>query len=189
MRAGVTFIAFAVSLLGMPAVAQAQQHEIYIGPNAGGVSPPRSPASINYLAKCLADPGDHLSCHIANSANTDSGQESAMKGQMHATNYVTCEKEAGVCVEIAALDLTDDKLVTPAERIKFVSVEVLFDYDSVNVRATEGRKLTQLAAALKDPINATTSFAIIGHTDIRGSDVYNCALSRRRAGAGRGRDL
>ena len=43
--------------------------------------------------------------------------------------------------------------------------------------------LLEFAKALKDPLLSSASFVVEGHTDARGSDVLNQALSERRAAA------
>ena len=62
-----------------------------------------------------------------------------------------------------------------------VGIEIMFDYDSVKIRSDQNPKLNQVASALSEPINAEISFALIGHTDAKGSDAYNCKLSKGRA--------
>ena len=62
-----------------------------------------------------------------------------------------------------------------------VGIEIMFDYDSVKIRSDQNPKLNQVASALAEPINSEISFALIGHTDAKGSDAYNCKLSKGRA--------
>ena len=64
-----------------------------------------------------------------------------------------------------------------------VSLRVPFDFDSA-VLTPDGRAaLKVLGEALNDPRLQASSFLIGGHTDARGSDAYNQALSERRAQA------
>jgi len=58
---------------------------------------------------------------------------------------------------------------------------VLFDFDSDAIRSDAGRNLTELAQSLKKYPNS--NLLIVGHTDSRGEDAYNQALSQRRANA------
>jgi len=58
---------------------------------------------------------------------------------------------------------------------------VLFDFDKSDIRADAAQVLDTLAAALKDV--RASSMEIGGHTDAKGSDDYNLALSQRRAQA------
>lgn len=64
-----------------------------------------------------------------------------------------------------------------------VGIEIMFDYDSVKIRGDQSPKLNQVANALAEPINSELAFALVGHTDAKGSDVYNCKLSEGRASA------
>ena len=64
-----------------------------------------------------------------------------------------------------------------------VGVEILFDFDSTKIRADQEVKVAELASALNDPVNKDKNFLIVGHTDSKGSDGYNCNLSRGRSSA------
>ena len=57
--------------------------------------------------------------------------------------------------------------------------DVLFDFDKSDIRADAQPVLSQLAQVLVDMPDAPV--AILGHTDAKGSDDYNQALSERRA--------
>jgi outer membrane protein OmpA-like peptidoglycan-associated protein len=58
---------------------------------------------------------------------------------------------------------------------------LLFDFDSERVKAEAAANLRNLAASLSEYPNS--SLLIVGHTDAKGSDDYNQALSDRRAAA------
>ncbi|WP_394537286.1 OmpA family protein [Lysobacter enzymogenes] len=58
---------------------------------------------------------------------------------------------------------------------------VLFDFDKSDIRSDAAKVLDTLAAALKDVRSA--GMEVGGHTDAKGSDDYNQALSDRRAQA------
>ncbi len=60
---------------------------------------------------------------------------------------------------------------------------ILFDFDSAQLRSEARANLADLAASLQE--YAGTSVLVVGHTDSRGTDSYNQALSERRAGAAR----
>ncbi len=62
-----------------------------------------------------------------------------------------------------------------------LSDRVLFDFDKSDIRPDASRVLDTLATALQ-PVQAR-SMEIRGHTDAKGSDDYNQALSERRAQA------
>lgn len=174
-----------IGLLAMLLPALAQKPEIYLGPMGDDPLPPPATTHLeNHLAKCLKNPDDLVSCAVAGSAATDGGLESAMPGQIAPSAYVSCADPGGVCLEVATLDLAaGDAARVPPERFASVAVTIAFDYDSAAIRVSEERKLAQLATALLHPDNQGTRFAIIGHTDTKGTAAYNCGLSRRRAEA------
>ncbi len=59
--------------------------------------------------------------------------------------------------------------------------DVTFDYDSATVKPQFQSTLDQVATTLRD--YPSTAIDIYGHTDSRGSEVYNQGLSERRANA------
>ena len=60
-----------------------------------------------------------------------------------------------------------------------LSADVLFDFDSSTLRPAASGKLGEVAAVLKEYPKSPVS--IEGHTDGKGTDSYNQALSERRA--------
>jgi len=73
---------------------------------------------------------------------------------------------------------------TPAP-VSSVDLTVPFAFDSAELTGQGTAALTALGTALKDPALAGARFRIAGHTDAKGSDAYNQALSERRAEAAR----
>jgi peptidoglycan-associated lipoprotein len=57
----------------------------------------------------------------------------------------------------------------------------LFDFDKSDIRANEMSEVSDVAAYMKQ--NPSTKVGIDGHTDPRGTDKYNQALSGRRVNA------
>lgn len=159
--------------------------EIMLAPLDDDPLPPQARGGTeNYLAKCLANPDDAVSCTIARTAGTDGGLESAVTGQLATGAYVACTAAGGVCLELATLDLgAGSDTVAAGDRLASVDITIAFAYDSAGVLASEAGKLNQLAAALRHDANKDARFAIIGHTDAKGGDAYNCRLSRQRADA------
>jgi len=74
--------------------------------------------------------------------------------------------------------------VRPAP-VSSVDLTVPFAFDSAELTGQGTAALTALGTALKDPALAGARFRIAGHTDAKGSDAYNQALSERRAEAAR----
>ncbi|MCC1492223.1 OmpA family protein [Cognatishimia sp. F0-27] len=62
-----------------------------------------------------------------------------------------------------------------------VAITIEFDYNSHLVRGDQRGKLASLIKAMQDPALQGAQYAVIGHTDAKGSFAYNCDLSRRRA--------
>lgn len=69
--------------------------------------------------------------------------------------------------------------ITLAEPKGFHWVLFYFDFDISILKREDATQLDELAAAMKEYPSA--KFEVNGHTDIRGSDSYNMALSQRRA--------
>jgi outer membrane protein OmpA-like peptidoglycan-associated protein len=163
------------------ASAAGQQRGIQLDPADGRDLPRRVPQ--NHLARCLADPENLVSCHLARTSRSDGGLESSMKGQIDAVSYVACARKGGVCLELSTFD-PDERTsanATDKTRLPSIDVNILFEYDRASIKTSEAAKLEQLAAAMRHPQAAGARFAIIGHTDAKGSDSYNCRLSFDRA--------
>lgn len=62
-----------------------------------------------------------------------------------------------------------------------IDLAVNFEYASAQLTADARLILDNLAKALADPALSGSRFRIAGHTDARGGDAYNLALSKRRA--------
>ncbi|MDB2455285.1 OmpA family protein [Planktomarina temperata] len=65
--------------------------------------------------------------------------------------------------------------------VKSAGIEIEFDFNSHKLRADQLDKVSALATAFADEINIGKLYAIVGHTDGKGSDSYNCKLSEKRA--------
>jgi peptidoglycan-associated lipoprotein len=63
----------------------------------------------------------------------------------------------------------------------FTATNVLFDYDSFQIKPAEIAKIEKVAEYLKT--NSRTRLVVEGHCDERGSREYNLALGEQRAGA------
>jgi outer membrane protein OmpA-like peptidoglycan-associated protein len=68
---------------------------------------------------------------------------------------------------------------TATETRVILAADILFDFDQSNLRSEAVDNLQQILPVLQDPCNDT--MVISGHTDAKGSDSYNQALSERRA--------
>lgn len=71
---------------------------------------------------------------------------------------------------------------TPEQAISIdLPADVLFDFDKAELRADAARSLDKAAELLKSYPQAPID--VVGHTDSKGGDAYNDALSQRRAAA------
>ena len=68
-----------------------------------------------------------------------------------------------------------------AEPLPSSDIEVLFDYDSDQLRPDQFGRLSELAAILRTDRFSGFKFAFLGHSDAKGADTYNLDLSKRRA--------
>jgi outer membrane protein OmpA-like peptidoglycan-associated protein len=64
-----------------------------------------------------------------------------------------------------------------------VDIEIFFAFDSADITPEALPKLAALGQALSDKKLQHSIFLIAGHTDAKGSDAYNLALSQQRAEA------
>ncbi|MEM7319901.1 MAG: OmpA family protein [Pseudomonadota bacterium] len=71
--------------------------------------------------------------------------------------------------------------VNTSQTLPSIDMEILFDYNSANIRADQAVRLAELSVVLRDPKFDNFTLAFIGHTDAVGSDAYNRRLSQRRA--------
>jgi outer membrane protein OmpA-like peptidoglycan-associated protein len=70
-----------------------------------------------------------------------------------------------------------------AGKLPSADLEIYFDYDKAKITPAAQQALAPLGQALNDPKLAGNRFVLVGHTDAKGSEGYNQALSERRAAA------
>lgn len=71
----------------------------------------------------------------------------------------------------------------PAPKPASINMQIQFDFNSDRISGASEQTMANLAAALSSPQLESRKFTVIGHTDAKGSDAYNKALSDRRAAA------
>ncbi len=64
-----------------------------------------------------------------------------------------------------------------------LTVQIQFDFDSDWIRPASWETIGVIADALHHPVLLSNVFAVVGHTDAKGSREYNLGLSQRRANA------
>ncbi|WEX10877.1 OmpA family protein [Chelativorans sp. AA-79] len=90
--------------------------------------------------------------------------------------------QRGICVGTEQ-ECAERRQQQNAELPTGLDMLVNFDLDSAELTSDARAKLTEFAAALKDNRLQAHSFVVEGHTDARGSELYNEGLSERRARA------
>lgn len=73
--------------------------------------------------------------------------------------------------------------IVESGKLSAVDLTVPFAHDSAEISPEAAGVLAQLGTALKTPRLAGSTFLVAGHTDAKGADGYNQALSEKRAQA------
>src|SRR5882672_5928071 len=76
-----------------------------------------------------------------------------------------------------------DRVATIAKEKQSVDLDINFDYNSATINRTAMTAVTELGKALAKSELKGSVFLVAGHTDGKGGDEYNQALSERRAEA------
>src|ERR1700682_4335277 len=87
-------------------------------------------------------------------------------------------------VDTLTATLTELNAKTTDTEIRIeLSADVLFDFDKADIKADAEPSLRKVATVIRSyPKSGVT---VEGHTDAKGSDAYNAALSERRGAAAR----
>ncbi len=169
--------------LGLPLMAVAEGEIFIPGDDTLQFQPEASPS--DPLAACLLN-ADAANCAAQNMADDSGG--------------VVFESAGDIAYETLVLDLDAGK-VTKSEKppvkpvdykdpepprhgkveLPSVAITIEFDYNSHTVRPDQLGKVNSLIKAMQDPALSGAHYAVIGHTDAKGSFGYNCDLSYRRA--------
>ncbi len=83
--------------------------------------------------------------------------------------------------QITVEERTEIAEVVKENNLPSVDLEIYFDYDSAEITPVAMPKLITLGQALSNAKFKGSTFMVAGHTDARGSNGYNQALSERRA--------
>jgi outer membrane protein OmpA-like peptidoglycan-associated protein len=85
--------------------------------------------------------------------------------------------------QITVEDRTEVAKLIQESEAPNVDIQIFFAFDSADILPAALPSLNELGKALSDPKLQGATFLIAGHTDAKGSDEYNLALSQRRAEA------
>jgi outer membrane protein OmpA-like peptidoglycan-associated protein len=182
----------ALCLLVLPGAAFAQgTPQLLLGEEVWGdpdVTLPSEREEASPLAKCLADPSDWQSCDLAEQSMRDGGFESTGDRVLEVGVLTLGPREEPAAAEAdPALPRTTAAAAAPAaataRRLPVIEADIFFQYDSAEFVAGEEDKVERFAKAMRDPATEGLTFLVLGHTDSRGSETYNCQLSARRAAA------
>lgn len=177
-------VAFSISLLigtlvtGSAAAQNASEveTEVFIDYNGDGVNP--STATANPLAKCLLEAG--ATCAAAGRQLYDGQLESAIERDDDLEVMVVIPAEDGTIITTRTEDLPANALT---EGIPSIDIVLEFDFDSARIRPPESFKLERIAEAMLTQAVRHERFLLLGHTDAKGGNAYNCGLSAERARA------
>ncbi len=121
------------------------------------------------LKKCLLD---RASC-------TDSRFKSSTDFSLDDVVNIKIVDRASV--KAAPADGSSAQAAAAQAPLPSIDMEILFEYNSAEIRTDQYAQLRLLAETLAAPEFSNYTIAVIGHTDAKGSDAYNLDLSWRRA--------
>ena len=179
-----SYLAFAI--VGSFGAVQAQEVEIFI-PGTTVVNPEVEETN-NLLARCLATGLEEYCSGVSLNQNGETLESNSAPDIVLETFIIDLNDEqdtqrpkVSVSTDTGTEDQKDQPVAT--QSMTSIGIEIQFDFNSNKIRTDQVEKMSMLAIALADKINAGARFAIIGHTDGKGSDAYNCGLSKKRATA------
>lgn len=94
-----------------------------------------------------------------------------------ATSRKVCVSAAGYCKE----EDIGKEVAVPTKAPSAFDLLITFELGSAELSAQARENLKEFASALKTPVLKNAIFSIDGHTDARGTEEFNQALSERRA--------
>ena len=177
-------LCFIISVCLLSGASSAQQLEIYIPENS--TNAPEEKGTDNILARCLATGLEEYCAGISLNANGTTLEANGPSDITLETFIIDLNDDTGtakprVTVKTDTGGAADTGQQTGSIDVKSAGIEIEFDFNSHKLRADQLDKVSVLAAAFADEINVGKLYAIVGHTDGKGSDSYNCKLSAKRA--------
>lgn len=172
-----------IFLSGISALS-AQEIEIFIpGENDDQLDGATTDSAFNPLAECLAS-GEKSACQGITLNPSANNLESFGAGDIFLETFILDlnHEEDAIPKQPAQAGQVNNARQTPKKiTLTSVGIHIEFNFDSDQVKENQISKLDAFGEALNHPVNASFSFAILGHTDSVGQEFYNCDLSDRRA--------
>ena len=169
-----------ISLGSFSGAALGQGVEIYIP--SQHTAAPESEETDNILARCLATGLEEYCAGISFSANGTTLESSGVSEITLETFVIDLDDDSDTKKpKVTVKTDTDTGQQPDSTNVKSAGIEIKFDFNSYKLRVDQLKKVSYVAAALADDINVGKLYVIVGHTDGKGSDAYNCELSKKRA--------
>ena len=177
-------LCFIISVCLLSGASSEQQLEIYIPENS--TNAPEEKETDNILARCLATGLVEYCAGISLNANGTTLEANGPSDITLETFIIDLTDDTGtakpkVTVKTDTGGAADTGQQTGSIDVKSAGIEIEFDFNSYKLRIDQLDKVSVVAAALADEINVGKLYVIVGHTDAKGSDAYNCGLSKKRA--------
>ena len=171
---------FSLLLWLPPSLTSAQELEIYIPDSS--TDTPEKVETDNILARCLATGLEEYCAGISFSKTGIKLESSGISEITLETFIIDLDDEGDTTTpKVTVKTDADPDQSTDTKNVKSAGIEIQFDFNSYTLRDDQLDKVSVLAMALADDINIGKHYAVVGHTDGRGSDAYNCELSKKRA--------
>ena len=135
------------------------------------------PAAKSQLESCLLGSADCKSDELK------SGASFSLDDVLNLGVIDRSQVKAEPASTAANTDKDTASIAASADPLPSVDMEILFDYNSSNIRWDQKERLIDLARTLSSSDFRKFSVLFVGHTDAKGSAEYNRKLSSQRAEA------
>lgn len=173
MKKGTTvLIAIGLTVSGAAVLAQSviTLESFDLGDN-GSVAATPAPAPADEAQSCLVNPSQPA-------CGAGAGSSSRSFSLRDVVNLGIIDRSE---VEVATPEGTVVRVEDQVEPLPSIDLEILFDYDSADLRPDQMAPLVTLARDIQGIDFTRAQLVLMGHTDGVGSAAYNRALSYRRA--------
>ena len=164
-----------VTCCGHGSIAHAQSvlslEDFDLGTSAKNALVAQSPEAASEMESCLLNPDG---C-----ANREF--QSGTKLSIDDVVNLGIVDHAAVPATVVAGDGSSEVPISSKDPLPSIDIEILFDYNSDQIRPDQFDKLSELSSILQNTKFDGYRFVFLGHTDAKGSGSYNLDLSTRRA--------